>query len=111
LKPKFLVFILILLVNSCTNMPTPASQITGTYSSGVNYKNLSCSKLIIEKDNLKHREMQLVAAQEQRIRTSETQAMWFGYGDGDGIEASELASVRGELNAVEGVLNQKNCEH
>lgn len=38
----------------------------------------------------------VTAAQDQRIKSSQTQAFWFGYGKGDCMEASELANVRGE---------------
>lgn len=50
-------------------------------------------------------------AQEQRIKTSKKQAFWYGYGQGDGIEASELAKVRGEKEAVRGTIATKGCEN
>jgi hypothetical protein len=84
----------------CLNMPTPASQITGSYTSGVKYKDYSDAELAVELDSLARRENQLVIAQEQRRKTSEMQAFWWGYGQGDGVEASELANVRGEKEAV-----------
>jgi len=60
--------------------------------------------------SLARRENQLVAAQNQRIKTSETQAFWYGYGQGDGIEASELANVRGEREAVRNAMDTKVCK-
>ena len=44
------------------------------------------------------------------FKTSETQAFWYGYGQGDGIEASELANVRGEREAVRTAMETKACK-
>ena len=90
-------------------MPTPTSQITGSYTSGLNYEKFDCNKLSAEVDSLARRENQLVIAQEQRIKTSQTQAFWWGFGQGDGIEASELANVRGEKEAVRKAMGNKGC--
>src|SRR5690606_16007890 len=54
-------------------------------------------------------EDQLVVAQTQRRKTSKVQAFWAGYGNGDGIEASELANVRGEKEAVRRAMDKKAC--
>ena len=97
-------------LSGCMNMPTPASQITGSYTSGLRYENYDCSRLGIELDSLARRENQLVIAQEQRIKTSQTQAFWWGFGQGDGIEASELANVRGEKETVRKAMEIKSCQ-
>lgn len=91
------------------NMPTPTSQIAGSDNSGISYENYSCNRLSIEADTLSRRESQLTIAQEQRIKTSQMQAFWWGFGQGDGIEASELAQVRGEINAIKNVSSHKRC--
>ena len=100
---------LALILGACANMPTPTSQITGSYTSGLNYENFSCRKLSNELDSLARRENQLVIAQEQRVRSSQMQAFWLGFGQGDGIEASELANVRGEKEAVRKAMSNKEC--
>jgi hypothetical protein len=97
-------------VFGCTNMPTQPSQITGSYTSDLKYEQYDCGRLAKEVNALARRENALVAAQNQRIKTSETQAFWFGYGQGDGIEASELASVRGEKEAVRKAMDIKECD-
>ena len=97
-------------LSGCMNMPTPPSQITGSYTSGLNYKNFTCMELSAEQASLARRENQLVIAQEQRIKTSEVQAFWWGYGQGDGIEASELANVKGEKEAVRKAMESKGCK-
>lgn len=99
----------VLALSGCMNMPTPPSQITGSYASGLNYKDFSCQELSAEQSSLARRENRLTTAQQQRIKTSEVQAFWWGYGQGDGIEASELATVRGEKEAVRTAMDGKGC--
>lgn len=104
-----LVVVTPVLLAGCLNMPTPPSQITGAYTSGQKYETFDCSRLSVETDSLARRENQLVIAQEQRIKTSQTQAFWWGVGQGDGVEASELANVRGEKEAVRTAMAAKRC--
>lgn len=94
-----LISIVVAGLNGCMNMPTPTSQITGTYNSGIKYETYDLARLTVEYDALCRRENQLVAAQEQRRKSSQVQAFWWGFGNGDGVEASELANVRGEKEA------------
>jgi len=96
-------------LSGCMNMPTPSSQITGAYTSSLRYESFDCARLAVELASLARRENQLVTAQEQRIKTSQTQAFWWGFGQGDGIEASELANVRGEKEAVRKAMEVKGC--
>jgi hypothetical protein len=96
-------------LSGCMNMPTPPAQITGAYVSPLKYDKVECSRLSAELASLSRRENQLVAAQNSRIGTSEVQAFWWGYGQGDGIEASELANVRGEREAVRNAMETKGC--
>ncbi len=91
----------------CMNMPTPPAQITGVYTSGLSYKGLECEELATEETALARRENALILAQEQRIKTSEMQAFWWGFGTGDGIEASELAHVRGQREALRQAIEAK----
>jgi hypothetical protein len=91
-------------------MPTPPAQITGAYISPIRYKDIDCAGLSAELSSLSRREDHLVSAQNQRINTSEVQAFWLGYGHGDGIEASELANVRGEREAVRKAMETKACK-
>lgn len=97
------------MLTGCLNMPTPPTQITGAYVSDLKYEEYDCKRLIIEYDHLVQREAQLVAAQNQRIKSSETQAFWWGYGQGDGMEASELSIVRGQISAVKKAMDIKGC--
>ena len=73
-----LVGIAVIAFSGCMNMPTPSSQITSAYTSGLNYKKFSCEELAAEQASLARRENQLVTAQERRIKTSNVQAFWWG---------------------------------
>ena len=99
----------LLLLTSC-NMPTPAAQITGSYTSGIKYENYECDRLAVEINALARREDQLTIAQEGRRKSSLVQALLLGFGTGDGVEASELASVKGEKEAVRKAMDVKGCE-
>ena len=110
LKSVGLAFLGCALLTGCLNMPTAPSQIAPAYTSGLEYESFDCSRLAIELASLTRRENQLVVAQEQRRKTSEVQAFWWGYGQGDGIEASELANVRGAKEAVRKAMDVKECQ-
>ncbi|GGY14242.1 hypothetical protein GCM10008098_01210 [Rhodanobacter panaciterrae] len=90
-------------------MATQPSQITPSYTSELKYEPYDCPRLGIELNTLARREDQLVIAQEQRRKSSKVQAFWLGYGQGDGVEASELANIRGEKEAVRKAIDLKSC--
>ncbi len=93
----------------CFNLATRPAEITGTYTSPLQYAQYTCDQLASEVASLARRENALVAAQNQRRKSGKVQAFWLGYGTGDGIEASELASVRGEKEAARAAMDQKHC--
>lgn len=94
----------------CFNLPTAPEQITGAYISTAKYEGLDCPRLYVESDSLARRETQLVTAQEERRRAGKVQAFWLGFGQGDGVEATELANVRGEREAVRKTIDLKKCQ-
>jgi len=106
---KFGAMALAMALAGCLNMPTPPVQIAPAYVSGLNYEQFDCNRLYAELDSLSRRESQLVAAQEQRVRTSQMQAFWYGFGQGDSMEATELARVRGEKEAVTRAVATQQC--
>jgi len=71
----------------------------------------TCEQLAVELNALARRENALVAAQQQRRKSGKVQAFWLGFGTGDGIEAAELATVRGEKEAVRKAMEKKGCEN
>ncbi|WP_282275191.1 hypothetical protein [Stenotrophomonas sp. PS02297] len=91
------------------NLATKPAEITGSYTSDVKYQSYTCEQLGVEVNSLARREDQLAIAQEQRRKSGKVQAFWLGYGTGDGIEASELANVRGEKEAVRRSMDKKGC--
>ena len=110
MKTYILTLGVVLLAGCAMNMPTPPAQITGSYVSPLKYDAADCAALSNEVASLARRENALVTAQGQRIKTSETQAFWYGYGTGDGVEAAELANVRGEREAVMNAMGKKGCK-
>lgn len=98
-------------LSGCANMPTPPAQITGSDVSRLKYDHFDCSQLTLELSALERWENQLVIAQEHRIQESKGQIRRLGFGQGDGIEASELADVRSEKKAVHQAIAIKNCGH
>ena len=97
------------LPTACMNLATQPSQITGSYTSSAKYADYDCPQLGVEINSLARRENQLVIAQEQRRKTGKVQALWYGFGNGDGVEASELANVKGEKEAVRRSMDMKHC--
>src|SRR5471032_70788 len=98
-----------LLLSGCANAPTPSSQITASPGSGLIYDEYTCPRLAAELESLARRELALIKAQEQRIKSSSIQATLLGVGQGDGAEASELAKVRGDQKSVLKVVQVKKC--
>jgi hypothetical protein len=99
----------LLSLSGCTNAPTPSSQIAASRGSGLKYDDYTCAGLSVELESLVRRELALIKAQEQRINSSKVQTFVLGIGQGDGAEASELANVRGDQDAVQKVMAAKKC--
>jgi hypothetical protein len=99
-----------LFITACANMPTRPDKVAGIYVSPSEYKELNCDELKNELDFLKKREDQLSIAQGNRVETSQSQAFWWGFGQGDGMEAQELATIRGKKEAVAEMISIKGCD-
>ena len=106
---KVLSFAPLVALAGCLNMPTPEGQIAGIEVSGLEFASSSCEELRAEMDSLTRREKALAQAQNQRVKNSEIQGFLYGFGQGDGMEASELAVVRGRLEAVKRTIAEKGC--
>jgi len=100
----------ILALQGCANIGTLPEQITGSYISPVKYEKYTCSQLVAENTSLSRRLKALEVAQTSRVGSNKIQAFWLGYGNGDGVEASELAYVKGSLEAVYHTMDNKGCE-
>lgn len=111
MKALFLILLVLSVsVCGCFNRPTSTAQIVGTYVSPIEYEDKTVEQLTVMLNSLSQRENQLVLAQTQRIKSSRVQEIWFGVGNGDGVEASELANVRGKKQAVKEALALKGVE-
>ncbi len=100
-----------LLASCSVNAPTPSSQITASPVSELKYADYTCASLTAALESLARRNLDLIRAQEQRIKSSEVQGTILGVGQGDGAEAYELSKVRGEQTAAVKVFNAKRCEY
>ena len=78
--------------------------------STLKYKSNTCEELTVESSSLARRYNLLTTAQEQRVSSNKTTAFWMGSGNGDGIEAAELATVTGEREAVRSAMETKACK-
>ena len=96
-------------MQGCFNMPSRPSQISAAHVSDIKYEDYTCRQLAAEYNSISRRESQLVTAQDERHSSSQMQAFWLGFGEGDGIEASELALVRGEKEAMLRMMEKKGC--
>lgn len=103
-----LVLAMIAAVAGCA-MGTPADRILPARASEDKFEDMKCRDLNVELESLIRREQQLTAAQNSRYRSSRVQAIIWGIGKGDGVEAVELAQVRGDLEAVRRVVARKGC--
>ena len=101
--------LLSLLLSCSVNAPTPSSRIVATPGSELKYAEYPCARLAAELESLARRELDLIRAQEQRVKSSSVQALLLGIGQGDGTEATELANVRGDQGAVQKVMEAKRC--
>jgi len=93
----------------CFNLGTKPSEITPAYVPESQYQNQNCQQLDADRQDMYRRKSMLETAQTQRRHSNKVQAFWVGFGNGDGVGASELAQVKGEILAVEKQLALKGC--
>ena len=98
------------LMTGCYPTATSQGEITGAYISPKTYKEFTCAELVIEQESLSRRESQLSIAQESRFKSDRFKSWWGIPTRGDGVEASELAGVRGKVEAVQVAISQNKCD-
>jgi len=96
-------------VAGCFNLGTKPSEITPAYVPATQYQSYTCDQLAIELADLSRRQSELTSAQTQRRQSNKVQAFWVGFGQGDGVAASELAHVKGAVLAVQKEQALKAC--
>lgn len=98
-----------MLLAGCFNIGTKSSEITPAYVPASKYAGETCRQLDVERQDLYQRKSMLESAQDQRRHSNKVQAFWVGFGNGDGVGASELAQVKGDVLAVEKARALKGC--
>lgn len=98
-----------LLLAGCFNLATKPAEISAAYVPASQYASYDCHQLSVELTNLARHKNDLTVAQESRRHSSKVQAFWLGFGNGDGVEAPELANVKGEIFAVQKQRELKGC--
>ena len=96
-------------LTGCIGMGTNPNQIAGSYVSTLIYEDLTCEELGRELTILRKREASLTVAQKNRVNNNAATAFMWGVGHGDGVEAGQLAEVRGHITAIETVQLEKGC--
>jgi len=98
-----------LVLAGCFNLGTKPSEITPAYVPESQYQSQNCQQLDADRQDMYRRKSMLETAQTQRRHSNKVQAFWVGFGNGDGVGASELAQVKGEILAVEKQRELKGC--
>ncbi len=98
-----------LLLGACANAPTPSSKIVAAPGSPLKYNDYTCPQLSTEMESLVRRELALIKAHEQRVKSSNAQELILGIGQGDGPAAAELATVRGDQQSAQKTMDAKKC--
>lgn len=103
-----------LLLSGCATSPT---SIQASYVSPTAYQAMSCSQLTEEAQRVSQRAVAVTGVQNQRA-TTDAVAMGVGlvlfwpalfFIGGDKGNAAELASLKGQMQAIEEVNRAKNC--
>jgi hypothetical protein len=108
-SPALVAIVASLLLCACANAPTPSSKIAATPGSALKYGDYTCAQLSTEMESLVRRELVLIKAHEQRVKSSNAQELILGVGQGDGPEATELANVRGDQQSAQKAMDAKKC--
>ena len=102
---------------SLTGCATPPRDIAPTYVSPVLYENLSCDQLRLEAANLSARAAEAYGIQERNstgdaVATGVALVVFWPavfFMKGNGMDAANVARLKGEMQAIEQVNRTKNC--
>ena len=94
-----------------------SEDISPSYVSPMNYQNYSCDQLIQEGRSVSSRAA-IASGQQDKARSKDAVKTGVGvvlfwpvllFMDGDGPKAAELASLKGQMDAIESAAIQKKC--
>ena len=96
---------------------TPSKEIEASYVSPIIYQNYTCEQLSVEATMLSQRAQSVMAKQDKRAKSDAVAtgvalilfwpAMFLV--KGNGTDDSEIAQLKGQMDTVENVSNQKQC--
>jgi len=101
-------------VSGCASKST---DISPSYVSPITYQNFSCEQLQAEAQGVSQRAA-VAAGQQDKARKNDTIKTTVGVilfwpiilaNDGDGAKATELANLKGQMNAIQQASVQRNC--
>ena len=96
---------------------TRSSEIAPSYISPVQYQNYSCQQLATEAQSVSQ-QAAIASGQQDKIRRDDTVKTTVGaiifwpvllFNSGDGPQAAQVASLKGQMQAVQTASIQKNC--
>ena len=101
-----------------TGCASKSEDISPSYVSPMNYQNYTCDQLIQEGRSVSSRAA-IASGQQDKARSRDSVKTGVGivlfwpvllFTDGDGQKAAELASLKGQMDAIEQAAIQKNCQ-
>ena len=114
MKNYMALFLMSLVLAACASK---SSEITPTYVSPVGYQNYTCDQLGQEAQTVSRRAA-IASGQQDKIRQDDTVKTTVGvvlfwpvllFNKGDGQQAVELASLKGQMQAIQDESVVKNC--
>jgi hypothetical protein len=112
MKPAYI--IVVLLLAGCASK---SEDIQAAYISPVTYQNFTCQQLQMEAQNVSERAA-VASGQQDKARKKDMVKTTVGvvlfwpvllFNEGDGAKANELASLRGQMQAIQQASVQKSC--
>ena len=107
----------VLLALAVAGCASKSEDISPSYVSPMNYQNYTCDQLIQEGRSVSTRAA-MASGQQDKARSHDAVKTGVGivlfwpvllFMDGDGQKAAELASLKGQMDAIESAAIQKNC--
>lgn len=106
---------LLMLTSGCATNP---NKIPAAYVSPLKYRDYDCEQLLTEQEHLERRTNELYNSLKKEAKADKWQAglglilFWpvlFALEGGDGVEATEYASIKGNYEALRIASLKKNC--
>lgn len=94
-----------------------SDEISATYVSPVAYQNFTCEQLQAEAQGVSQRAA-IASGQQDKVRKNDIVKTTVGvvlfwpvllFNEGDGAKANEVASLKGQMNAIQQASVQKSC--